>query len=124
MESFYIPRKRGKCLTNSFSTYFFIFNIVACNPGYKWNGHQCVICPQGSYTDTNNAEICYDCLPNHFTFQPGSTQCFECKTLINIKFLKLIKSFHSCKNQNVLFWAESLLIGHANFEQQLALNSN
>ena len=71
----------------SFGNLFFLFNNLACNPGYKWKGYNCVICPHKTYTDTDNAESCHDCPPNHFTFKAGSTQCHECKTIRILDFI-------------------------------------
>ena len=68
----------------------YIYNILACNPGHRWNGQQCVICPDDTYSDTENAESCHDCPVNHFTFQAGSTRCYECKTAANILSFKIL----------------------------------
>ena len=46
------------------------------NPEHKENeGWHCIVCPAGTYTDSENSEMCHPCEPGSYAPTNGSTSC-------------------------------------------------
>ena len=41
-------------------------------------GHECIPCQVGSYSDSDNAESCTDCVTGYTTPQEGSDKSSQC----------------------------------------------
>ena len=58
----------------------FTFIITECAMGYFRNSadNECVPCEIGTYSDTNNADLCTSCPDGETTLQKGSTSSSQC----------------------------------------------
>ena len=73
------------CTIKILSTYFYLFSYtLGCGKGYfaARTGpltRSCMICPQGSFSDTNSATGCFLCPSGQTRTQAGSTSSSDCR---------------------------------------------
>ena len=88
---------KNNCTTSALIYNHCMFGILECGEGYFGNAETCNLCPIGTYSDTDNVDVCTSCPEGLTTFQPGSTQC--CK---NLSLLFIFVHFDINHNDGVI----------------------